>query len=1053
MTLLLTASAILFGVLAYFTLPVNDLPAVDYPVIQVNVAYPGASPQTMANNVTTPLERQFMQIPGLELITSKSTQSTASLLLQFSLSKSIDAAATDVQTAISQATGLLPADLPSPPTFSKTNPNDQPILYIALSSDTVTAGQLYDLATTQAGQRISIISGVSRVLVYGSKSAIRIKADPSALAARGLTVDDLAAAIQQGTSSKGAGQFDGPNRTFLLQPQGQLDSAQAYEKLIIGRHDNAPIFLKDVAQATDSVQDERVKMRFFVRGHSIPSATVVIAVFRQAGANAVEVADAVKSLLPTVSTQLPPSVTITPIYDRSQTIKNSVLDVEETLLIAFILVVVVIFIFLGRATDTLIPSVALPLSLLITFVSMKILDYSLDNLSLMALTLAIGFLVDDAIVFLENTVRRMETFDEPPLTAAINSAKEISFTIISMTLSLGAVFLPLVFMSGLIGRIFREFAVTIIISIVASGVVSLTLTPLMCARLLKGRGKGTKKTLMERVFGAFEKRVLRVYGNSLWFFLRHKWVSALLWVGCIAGTFYLFTVVPTAFLPRGDSGFMMGVMIQQEGTSPEKMREYQVSADQAMQANPAVDVTFSVTGLSQFFPPNYGFLLAFLKDKKDREPIDKVAPEIGGAVMGSIPGSIAVLNPQPVLQLSTGATANFQGQFSYTISGLDPNEVYGVSNRLIGKLHEFTGFSSVSSDLFMNTPGLRIDIPRERAMMYGVSATRIENLLRNAYSQNYVYLIKKPDDQYQVIMEVKDQDRKQPEDLQKLYVRSNDGKTQVPLSAVATWKPQLGPQTVNHTNQFTSVTISFNLVPGTPISKATDFIESAAKDIIPPNLRGQFQGEALTLKETMSSLTILMVLAVFVMYVILGILYESFIHPITVLSTLPTAMVGGMATLYLFGEEASLYAFIGLFMLMGIVKKNGIMIVDFAVHRVNQGERADQAIHDASMDRFRPIVMTTLAAVMGAVPIALGWGTDGGTRRPLGLVIVGGLIVSQLITLYVTPVIYLYMELFQEKILSRFGFLRTPDETTGRAGELAVAKVADDNGANGNGHD
>src|SRR5438874_2602084 len=507
MTAVLTRSVILFGILAYLQLPVNDLPAVDYPVIQVTVGYPGASPDTIANNIATPLERQFMQINGLEVVTSTSTQGVATFTLQFALDKNIDAAATDVQTAISQAVGALPADLPSPPTFSKTNPNDQPIMYIAMTSDSVTQGQLYDYASTQVGQRISILPGVSRVLVFGTKSAVRIKVDPSAMWARGISVDDLSAAIKNGTAYTGAGQFDGAASTELLRPHGQLENAQAYGDLIVGSRDGAAVYVRDVATVRDSVQDERMTMRFWVRGYPPPTATVVVAVNRRAGANAVEVAKSVRELLPLISAELPGSVRITPIYDRSRTIVTSVADVEQTLLIAFVLVVVVIFLFLGRAADTLIPAVALPLSLLLTFVAMQLLGYSLDNLSLMALTLAIGFLVDDAIVFLENTVRRMER-GERALAATLNSAREISFTILSMTVSLAAVFLPLVFMSGLVGRIFREFSITIIVAIFASGIVSLTLTPLMCSGLLAERGEHAKKTWIERVIGGIEKRVL-----------------------------------------------------------------------------------------------------------------------------------------------------------------------------------------------------------------------------------------------------------------------------------------------------------------------------------------------------------------------------------------------------------------------------------------------------------------------------------------------------------------------------------------------------------------
>ena len=1029
MTVALTVSVILFGVLAYFRLPVSDLPAVDYPVIQVQVNYPGATPETMANNVATPLERQFMQIPGLELVTSNNGQGHTSFVLQFGLDKSLDGAATDVQAAITRATGQLPIDLPSPPTFTKTNPNDQPIEYIGLVSDTATEGQLYDYANTQVGERISILPGVSQVAVYGTQSAVRIKADPSAMATRNITLEDLTNAVKNGTSYTGAGQFDGPHNSFLLQPQGQLSTADQYQQLIVGQSNGAPVYLKDVATAKESVQDERIDMRFWVRGYPPPAATVVVAVFRRAGSNAVEVADSVRKLLPNIESQLPTSVRLIPIYDRSRTIVDSARDVQTTLYISFALVVMVIFVFLGRSTDTLIPAVALPLSLLLTFVAMNVLGYSLDNLSLMALTLAIGFLVDDAIVFLENTVRLMEE-GQGAFEASLNSAKEISFTILAMTLSLAAVFIPLVFMGGLMGRIFREFSVTIVISIIASGVVSLTLTPLMTSRLLANRGAGAKKTWMERVIGGIEHRVLDVYGRSLWFFLRQRWISALVWVICLAGTGYLFYIVPKSFLPVGDSSFIRGVLVAQEGSSPDQMHAYQTAAEKLMRANPAVETTFTMSGNSQFMPANQAFLIAFLKDPSKRPPIDKVAGQLMGGIAGTIPGAIAFLQPNPVLEISTGATANVQGQFAYALSGIDPKQVYDVASKMMAKMHEYPGFLFVNSDLFNHTPNLQVDILRDQAKLYGISETRVLTLLHDAYSQNYSYLIKKATDQYQVILEVADHQRSEPQDLSKLYIKSDDGQRMVPLSAVTSWHAVIGPQAVNHINQFTSVTLFFNMKPGYTVGQATQFVENTAKQILPPDVQGQLQGEALVFRNTVSDLLVLMLVAVFVMYVILAILYESYLHPITVLSSLPVALVGGLLTLWLFGAEASLYAYIGMFMLMGIVKKNGIMIVDFAEQRVRQGVKDDQAIHDASMERFRPIMMTTMAALLGALPIALGYGADGSSRRPLGLVVIGGLIVSQFVTLYVTPAIYLYLEEFQEKVLDRFSFFRSGREQT-----------------------
>jgi hydrophobic/amphiphilic exporter-1 (mainly G- bacteria), HAE1 family len=1049
MTVLLTLSVVVAGIATYNKLAVNDLPAVDYPIIQVTCAYPGADPVTMANNIATPLEKQFLQIPGLDIITSQSTQGNTSLTLQFVLSKSITDAATDVQAAIQRATGKLPIDLPSPPTFTKTNPNDQAVYLVGFMSDTLTDGDLYKYASTVVAQRMAILPGVSQVNIYGVQGAIRIKADPAALASRGLTMDDLANAIKAGTVYSGAGQFDGPHRTFVLQPNGQIDRAEGYRNLIVARNkDHSPVYLRDIAEVKQSVQDERTSRFFWVRGFKRPpGTTVVLAVSRQAGANAVEVANSVKALFPELRASLPGSISFLPVFDRSQTIVNSVHDVRATLMIAFVLVVIVIYVFLGRATDTLIPAVALPLSLLLTFAVMHVLGFSINNLTLMALTLAIGFLVDDAIVFLENVIRRAE-HGESILKAAYNTAGEISFTILSMTLSLAAVFIPLVLLPGLLGRIFQEFSITIIVAILASGLVSLTLTPLMCARILGERKAGHTRARMEKWTGDFIQRVIAAYSRALDKFLDRAWLTIPILLGCIIGLVFFFTHLPFTLLPVGDSGFARGVFIAQEGASPAQMRAFQKQVNEKLQADPSIAQFFTNTGTGSRSALSQGIVFCVLKPRGERDPIEQCLLRLQKSI-SSIPGLTAVISPSPVLQINVGATNQTQGQYAYTLSGIVPEDVYKAADQMMAKLRTFKGFASVRSDYYNSTPNLAVNIDRERAATYGVSTSAIQSLLKNAYSQNYVYLIKEPDDQYQVILEVKDNERATPADLNNLYVRSNTGNTTaqsggtsgggittttgtasdlVPLRAVTSTTQIVGPQAVNHFDQFTSVTINFNLLPGVAIGDATKFIEDSFANVHRelPSVQSTFQGEALVFRQLFRALPLLLIGAIFVMYVILGILYESYVHPITVLfPAIVPAVVGGLFTLWIFGSTLSLYSVIGLFLLLGIVKKNGIMVVDFALQRIDEGWDLRSAIHEASVERFRPIMMTTLAALMGAVPLALGFGQDASSRRPLGLVIVGGLIFSQMVTLFVTPVIYLWLEWFQEHVLDRVPFLRS----------------------------
>ncbi len=1050
MTVLLSVAAAFFGIFCYKQMPVNALPGVDYPVIQVSVSYPGADPTIMGANIASPLEQQFMQIPGIEMITSRNSMGSTSIVLQFALSKNIDAAATDVQSAIQRAMGNLPADLPSPPSFTKDNPNDMPIYIISVTSDGMTAGEMYDYAYSQVAQQLNMVEGVSKVDIYAAPRAVRIEVDTKKLYNLGYTMSDLSAALSRSTNMIGAGNINGPTTQYVLFPDTQLSTAADYESLVVGFKDGSPIYLRDIAKALDSIQFDTLNISFFNRAAPATSATdsIAMGIRKRADGNAVTTVAGIKKMMEKFKTELPESIKLYEFYDGSKLIIDNINDVKETLMIAFVLVVFVIFMFLGRFRDTLIPTVALPFSILLTFIFMYAFGFSINNLSLMGITMAIGFLVDDAIVFLENTVRRMEDFGETPRVATFKSASEISFTILSMTLSLAAVFIPLAFMSGIMGRVFKEFSVTIIVATLMSGVVSLTLTPMLCSRVLQKRTKDySDKTPVERVAHKLEAAFLRFYSPSLSWMLRQNVLTLAIMGACLYGVFYFASALPQIFFPTGDSGFMQGVFIMNTKTSPKEIGKMQDRISGIVSSNPAVKNFVMVSGVSAFINQNMGFGYIVLEDKDKRKPIAEVADEINGRI-AMLPGVVSAFAPEPTLNISTGATSTQQGKYAYAITSMNQEKLYAAAENFEKFLSSKRGafFSNIQKDLYLDNPQITLKPYRDKAAMVGLSVNSYSEVFRQSFAKSFFYLIKSPFQQYWSIMQDTLADDGFQDSLDDLnfsidqyltggypvktltgggeepnpaYTLSN----LIPFGAVSTSELILAPIAINHLNNFPSVTFFFDLADGVAIGDVVNWVNAEAPKILPDGVNGMFIGEAVTFQQTMRSLMVLIGVAVFVMYVILGILYESYVHPWTVLSALPIAVVGGLASLWLFDMELSIYSAIGIFMLMGIVKKNGIMMIDFAIMREAGGMSPRDAVHEACMERFRPIIMTSFAALMGMLPIALGWGkADSESRIPLGVVVVGGLIFSQLITLYVTPVIYLWFDKFQRGVLDKIPF-------------------------------
>src|SRR5215470_4650816 len=1021
MTTLITATIIAFGVFGFRLLPVSALPRVDFPTIAVTATLPGASADTMAASVAGIIERQLSTIAGISSMTSSSSQGTTAITIQFDLNRNIDAAALDVQTALTIAQRRLPIEMTIPPSFRKVNPADFPVLFVSLGSATLPLSAVNEYGDITIGQALSQLPGVAQVIVYGAqKFAIRVQADPEAAAARGLTLDDIRAAVSRANSSTPVGTLNGPKQDVALQASGQMDKAADYSKIVVAWRNGSPVKLDEVARIYDSVENDKIAT--WLNGNR----AVVLAIQKQPDANTVAVVDSVLAKLPALRAAIPPSVNMQVMMDRSISVRQAVADVEETLMIAIALVIMVIFLFLRKVSATLIPALAVPISLCGTFAMMYALDYSINNMTLLALTLSVGFVVDDAIVMLENIVRHIE-HGMRPYEAALKGAREIGFTIISITFSLIAVFIPVLLMGGIVGRVFREFAVTISVAIVVSGFVSLTLTPMLCARVLKEHDDSKKPFFVLRIFERMFESWLRGYEWTLDKVLARKAIMLLVTFATLGGTVYLYMIVPKGFFPEEDSGFLIGVTEAATDTSFEAMKERQLALADILRSDPAIEYINSTVGSGGPNPTaNYARFFIELKPKKERDDLNTIKARLR-AKARQVPGLQAFF--QPIQNLNIGGRIS-KAQYQYVLQSGDTEALYRIAPEMLDRIAKIPGLLDVTPDLYIKNPQMTVDVDREKSMVYGVTVDQVRNQLYNAYGARQVGTIYMPSNDYQIILEAQPQFRVDPSDLSKLYVKTADNRT-IPLDAVAKMVPSVGPLQINHQGQQPAVTISFNLAPGVSLGYAVDKITALEQaSNLPVTIVTGFSGTAQVFQDSLRGQGVLILAAVFAAFVILGILYESFIHPITIISGLPSAGIGAILTLMLFSMEMSVIAMIGIVMLVGIVKKNAIMMVDFALERRRVGLSAEHAIREAALLRFRPIMMTTFAAIFGTLPIALGSGAGAELRQPLGIAVVGGLCISQLLTLYITPVVYIYLDRIDRRLKRR---LEPQEEDTGEA--------------------